>query len=454
MGQEAYNNWYQANRKSIIDDYFTFLKFQSISTDPKYKDDVRDCATWLHSYLEDIGLKTEMWETDGHPVIFGTKLDAGADRPTILIYHHYDVQPVDPLELWDSKPFEPTEKNGQVYARGAADNKGQCFYDITALKAFLELAETSNVNIKILIEGEEECGSESLPKVLEEKKEQLQADYLLVVDVDMPAPGIPGITLGVRGIVTLQVECTAAKSDLHSGNFGGMVMNPNRALADALAKCYDESGKVTIPGFYDDVKPLSEEERTSLYQEMDLTGVFHEFGITATIQEGEFIPIESNWIRPTLEINGMSGGYTGEGFKTIIPAKAMAKISCRLVPDQNPEKTGLLVADFLKKNIAPGIEVKIDIGGAGRGIRTPFQSQIVEVISKAYEDVYERKCEKILCGGSIPISANLEEASGADLVFLGVGLADDGIHAPNEHFGLDRFEKGFLVMTRILETIG
>ncbi len=454
MGLEVYKNWYQAHRKSIIDDYFTFLKFQSISIDPKHRDDVRNCATWLHRYLEDIGLNTEMWATEGHPVIFGTKLDAGTDKPTILIYHHYDVQSVDSLELWDFEPFTPTEKDGVVYARGAADNKGQCFYSVTALKAFLELTEQFNVNIKIIIEGEEECGSENLLKVLIEKKRQLQADYLLVVDVDMAGPGVPGVTLGVRGLVTLQVECIASQSDLHSGNFGGLVMNPIRALADVLAKCYGATGRVTIPGFYDAVKPMSKEEWTVLYQEMDLTSMFNELGITAITYEGEFTPIESNWIRPTLEINGMSGGYTGEGFKSIIPAKAMANLSCRIVPDQDPDQIGVLVADFLKKNIARGIDIKINFLGSGSAIRTPLQSSIVNVVAKAYEDVYKKNCKRILCGGSIPIAARIKEVSGADTVFLGLGLAQDGIHAPNEHFDLDRFEKGFLVMTRILEMIG
>ncbi|MCK4934404.1 MAG: M20/M25/M40 family metallo-hydrolase, partial [Simkaniaceae bacterium] len=271
--------------------------------------------------------------------------------------------------------------------------------------------------------------------------------------VDMPGENQPGITLGARGIVTFDLECTASNLDLHSGSFGGMVMNPNRALADVLAKCYEENGSVAIPGFYEGITPLTKKERGDLFQDMDTEKVFQEFGIRAKICEEGFSTVESNWIRPTLEINGMQGGYTGSGIKTIIPAKAVAKLSCRLVPGQDPKEIGELVAQFLKKNIAQGIEIKIEIGGYGKSVRVPFESKIVEVVSTAFEDVYKDKCVKTLCGGSIPISADLEKISGAKTLLMGVGLAEDGIHAPNEHFGLDRLKQGFLVMTRIFELL-
>ena len=336
-------SWFEKHKEEILRDFTTFLQFKSISTDPAYKKDVLACCQWVQDYLKKCGLDIEVWETEGYPVIFASNLKAGPDRPTVLLYHHYDVQPADPLELWESDPFEPEVRDGHIYARGAQDNKGQCFYSLTAVRAFLE--EHNDVNIKVIVEGEEEIGSRGLSQIVGEKKEALAADHLLIIDTDIPGANVPGVTLGVRGVVTMEVACSGSTVDLHSGLFGGVAYNPNRALAELLAQCWDEKGHVAIPGFYDGVVEPSPAERDDLSFDIepDLSSV------SASPKEEGYSIVEQNWIRPTLEINGMWGGYTGEGFKTVIPASAHAKLSVRTVPDQDPHALMDCIGDFLKK---------------------------------------------------------------------------------------------------------
>lgn len=447
---EQLKKWYKDHYEKTMEDFLTFLSFPSISTDPEHEKDSRRTAAWLRDYMENFGLEAEVWETPGLPVVFGTHLQAGPDRPTLLIYHHYDVQPVDPLELWKSDPFKPVVKNNQVYARGAADNKGQCFYSLTALKAFLEMAKNFNFNIKVFIEGEEESGGRGTAAILKQKEKELKADHLLVIDFDIPNISTPGITLGMRGLVAMNVVCSNSSIDLHSGMHGGIALNPNRALATLIASMWDKEGNILIPHFYDDVKPLSKEDLSKVDMSFDLDAYQHNFGVTAFCAEKKYSLKESNWLRPTLEINGIGGGYTGAGFKTVIPSKAIAKISCRLVPEQNPEKIGQEIAKYLKSRAPEGIKLEIEIHHGAPAFRSRFDSSIVKTAALAYEEVFKGPCKYLFCGGSVPIVVDLARVSQADVAMIGVGLAEDDIHAPNEHFGLDRLELGYLVIGRIL----
>lgn len=446
--------YFQQHQKQITDDYLTFLRFESISTDPAYAQQVQACADWLQNYLTKIGFDVQKWPTEGHPTIFASYLRAGPDKPTLLIYNHYDVQPVDPLEEWETPPFEPTIRNGQVYARGAQDNKGQCFYTMQALKGLIDVTGTLPINIKLIIEGEEETGSNGLAKILSQKQKDLKADHLAIVDLGIPGPDEPTLTLGLRGLVTLDVSLVGSKTDLHSGCHGGVAYNPIHALVDLLAKLRDRTGKISVPGFYDNVLPVDEEEKRQLNLEFDLKKYENMFGIKPTGGEKTFSPAERNWLRPTLEINGVSGGYAGTGFKTVIPAKAHAKISCRLVPNQEPKKIGSLVANFLKENAPDGITVDVQVRpGGGPAIRSKATSKAAQAFAKAYTEVFGKTCGFIFEGASIPIVPELAATSQSDVVMLGLGLGDDLIHAPNEHFGLDRIEKGFLIMALAIESL-
>jgi acetylornithine deacetylase/succinyl-diaminopimelate desuccinylase-like protein len=444
-------------KEEALEDYYTFLRFESVSTDPQYKSQVRACADWLIDYIKKIGFKTELWETHGNPVIFASHLEAGPDKPTLLIYNHYDVQPVDPLNEWETPPFEPSERNGEVYARGAEDNKGQCFYVLQALKFLMQSGKPIPINIKLVIEGEEESASTNLVEVLQQKnrQKQLKADYLAIVDMGLRNKDTPAVTLGVRGLVTMEVRLQGSSGDLHSGSHGGIVINPLHALVEMLSTLHDSQGRVTIPGFYDDIVPMDPKDLAKIALDFDAKKYEEMFGAKPTGGEKNFTPFERAWNRPTLEINGISGGYGGKGFKTVIPAKTLAKVSCRLVPNQDPHKVGELVAKHLKKIVNPGIKCEVEIyPGMGKAIRANPSSKVVEAFSAAYEELFQKPCECIFDGGSIPIVTMLAEASDSDVILLGFGLPDDQIHAPNEHFGVDRLEKGFLVMVRAIEILG
>lgn len=445
---EAFNK----QKEEIIQEFFTFLRFSSISSERDHQPAVIACAEWLQKYLKDLGFKVELWQSKGHPVIFA-HMHVGEEKPTLLIYNHYDVQPVDPLSLWETPPFEPVIKKNSVYARGAQDNKGQCFYVLQALKALLKRDGTLPVNVKLCIEGEEEMGSQAMKELLPQKAKELKADYLAIVDLGIPKPNTPAITLGIRGIICLEVEIEDSRVDLHSGAHGGIVYNPIHALVELLAKLHDTSGKVAIPGFYQDVLPISEKSIFSL--DFDAKEYQKEFGTEALGGEKEYSPMERVGLRPTLEINGITGGYSGPGFKTVIPALASAKISCRLVPDQKPEEIADLVSTFLKKEAPKGLKVKVGVlPGGGVAVRTSSQSKVAKAFAQSYKEVFNKPCEYILCGGSIPIVAELTKVSKAEVVLLGMGLTTDLIHAPNEHFGLDRLEQGYLMFSRALEILG
>ncbi len=450
---------FDAQQDALLEEYFTLLRFPSVSSEPAHAPDVRACADWLVRFLEDIGLTVELWEGHpgphgkGHPTIFAHWLKAGPDVPTVLLYNHYDVQPVDPLPLWLSPPFEPRRDGTEIYARGAEDNKGQCFYVLAALRHLLRTTGRLPVNVKLCIEGEEETGSSVLGGLLAEKRAQLEADYLYVVDVGLHDRSIPAVTLGVRGIAAMTVELRGSSTDLHSGMVGGMVYNPNRALTEMLASCYDENGRVTVAGFYDDVAEPAPDERRQLDFAFNPAEFRAMFGTGANGGERGFEPLERCWLRPTLEINGINGGYSGEGFKTVIPAVATAKLSCRLVPNQTPDRALQLVEDHLRSRLPEGMALTVIRHGGGTAARTPIESEAVRVAASALEELFGKPCHYILSGGSIPIAAGLAEASGAELVLIGFGLADDNIHAPNEHFGVDRIRSGFATIIGILERL-
>lgn len=442
----SFKHWFDVHREKIQRDYFEFLRFRSISTDPAYREEVHACAEWLKKYLKEGGIAAETIPTPGYPLVYGEDLQASGKK-TLLIYGHYDVQPVDPLELWKSDPFEPTEREGQIYARGAVDDKGQIFYAVLAAISIKQIRGSLPINLKFCIEGEEESSSVGLSKALPHLKNKLQADYLLVPDFDQFDRQTPALSLGCRGLVGLEVTLKGSSRDLHSGMYGGIAYNPNRALVELLGKLWDEEGHVQIPGFYDAVIETDPGQ-------FDALSFGEEVGISAFGKEKERSLHEAASLRPTLELNGLSGGYAGAGIKTVIPALASAKITCRLVPDQDPEKIGHAIAAFLKQQAEPGIEVTVHIHpGGARAFRSDPTSKLASAIAAAAEEVCGRACKRLLCGGSIPIVPELIRASGAEMVGMGYGLSDDQIHAPNEHFDMKRLEKGFLTVARGMELL-
>lgn len=441
-------------KEEAFKEYFEFLSIPSVSSEPEFKKDILKGADWVKHYLEALGFKTEVWETPVHPVVFGSWDKAGPGQPTLLIYNHYDVQPADPLEVWQTPPFHPTVREGEVFARGAQDNKGQCFYVLQALKTLLKLTGKLPINVKLIIEGEEECGSVGLQNILRAKREALKADHLAIVDLGIPKIDEPSLTLGIRGVLTMDITATGSNTDLHSGQHGGITFNPIHGLIQLLGKLRDDEGKITIPGFYADVAPLDEEERKNVNWHFDKEAYKHDFGALATGGEQCFSPLERSWIRPTLEVNGIWGGYTGQGFKTVIPAKAHAKVSCRMVPNQDPQKMGKLIVDYLKANAPEGIAIDVHFHpGGGPAVRITPSSKLVQAFAKAYTEVFKKPCGYNYAGGSIPIVTELAEASGSDVVMLGLGLSTDKIHAPNEHFGLNRIEMGVQIIARALENL-
>lgn len=456
------DQWYEERQDSIIKDFFTFLSFPSISSEKQHTSDVRHCAQWLIDYLKAIGLHGELWETPGHPIVFASHQASSPGRPTLLLYHHYDVQPIDPAHQWISPPFSPALRDNKIYARGASDNKGQCFYSLTALKALFELVSPLDLNIKILIEGEEESGGHGTAIAIEQKKDLLKADHLLVIDFDILAPHYPSLTLGMRGILTAEVSCKNSATDLHSGVHGGVALNPNRALIQILSSLWDHQGRVRIPNFYSAVETLSNEALSVLDLSFDFQKYQNDFGIHAYCPEalaGEKNSKEaqkairtSNWLLPTVEINGIQGGYTGPGFKTVIPAVAHAKISCRLVPHQDPQKIGSALSDFLKQEAAhfPGLELQVKCHGGAAAYRTSPLTPVIQAAASIYETLFNTPCRYTLNGGSVPIVTQLAEISGGEVALIGVALESDNIHAPNEHFSLDRLKKGYLLMGGLL----
>lgn len=431
------------NKDRYLAELKELLAIPSVSTNPDNKADVERCAQWVADHLRRIGLhNVQVMPTPGHPVVYGEWLNAPG-APTVLLYGHYDVQPPEPLELWTSPPFEATIRGENLYARGSADDKGQVFIHFKSIEAYLKNTGALPINIKLLIEGEEEIGSEHLVSFVTEHKEMLKADLVLISDSSMFAKGIPSICYALRGLAYMQVDLIGPNKDLHSGSFGGTVHNPIQALAEIIAKLHDKNGKVTIPGFYKDVRPLSAKERNS-FKKLPWSDKKYaaDLGVKQLYGERGFTTLERVWARPTLECNGIWGGFTGEGAKTVLPSKASAKISMRLVPDQKAEKIAKLFEKHIKKIAPKTVSVTVRYLHGGEAAITPIDSPGVQAAVAALEKGFGKKPLYQREGGSIPIVVQFKEVLGLDTVLLGFGLPDENAHAPDEFINLDNFFGG------------
>ena len=439
---EAVQGYIKENRQRFLDELLDFLRIPSVSADKKYKDDVLKAATWLSHELKRIGMDgVEIIPTKGHPVVFGEK-KINDNVPTILIYGHYDVQPADPLNLWNSPPFEPVIKDEKIWARGSCDDKGQLYMHVKALEAMIACDQLP-CNVKVMFEGEEEVGSANLGEFLKTYKDRLSADVILVSDTSIIANDVPSITTGLRGLSYVEVEVTGPNKDLHSGVYGGAVANPCNILCKMIASLHDESRKVTIPGFYDDVDEVSAEERKQMnmapFNEEDYK---KELVVNDLLGEKGFTTLERTSIRPTLDVNGIWGGYIGEGAKTVLPSKAFAKISMRLVPHQDPDKITELFTKYFTSLAPRSVKVKVSVHHGGQPAVTPTDTIEYKAASQAMLKSFGKEPLPQRSGGSIPIVALFESVLGVKTVLLGFGLDSDDIHSPNEHFGLFNFYKG------------
>jgi acetylornithine deacetylase/succinyl-diaminopimelate desuccinylase-like protein len=443
---EKLEEYYRRAEAALVDDLFTFIRFQTISARPGNEDQFDQCARWICSYLERAGFETQMLGSHDRPSVLASYM-AGEDLPTVLFYNHYDVQPVDPLDAWEIPPFEPVVQAGEVYGRGASDNKGQCLYVMAALRALVDLRGKLPLNVKVCIDAEEESGSRGLFAALEGGADAFSSDFLLVVDVGIPQPGRPSVSLGVRGIVTMTVEVVTSREDLHSGSHGGLAPNPIHHLVEILSSLRDPQGRITLPGFYEDVEEPDEELIGVLDFSFDPQAYEESVGARPTGGEKAHSPLERVWLRPTLEINGICGGYCGPGFKTVIPARAQAKISCRLVPNQRPQHIAQLLQSQLMERASEDVQLNVRIHeGMGEPCRCPPNSTIAKALMRAYEEVLGGRCTFRLEGGSIPVASRLAALTGAQTIFMGYSLPTDRAHAPNERFGLDRLRAGFLTV--------
>lgn len=441
-------------RQTYLEDLKTLLSIPSVSTDPERRHEVRRCAQEVARQMENAGFQSvEVLETKGHPAVFGQVL-AGPDRPTALIYGHYDVQPEDPVDLWSSPPFEPTVRDGKIFARGATDDKGQFLCHIKAIAALLQEHGSLPINVKVLIEGEEEIGSPHLAPLLEAHRERLAADVLVVSDSAMFAPGQPSLVYGLRGLCFLQIDLRGANTDLHSGVFGGAVPNPAMELARILSQLKDDQERITVPGFYDEVLEMTPQERQAYAAlEFDEVAFRESLQVPGLSGEAGYSVLEQRTARPTLEINGMLSGYTGPGAKTVLPSVAMAKISCRLVPNQNPETIARLLEDHLRRLCSPHVECQVTVKHGGHPWITPPDHPALEAAAEAVRTVYGKDPVRLREGGSIPIVVDFQRILGLPGILLGFGLQDENLHAPDEHFRLENFYRGIELSAALLQAL-
>jgi len=441
-------------RENYLEDFYSFLRFPSVSTDEKFAGKVRDCAEWLSKKLEVVGLESKLVPTPGHPVVWARNKHRG-DRPTVLIYGHYDVQPPDPLELWDSPPFEPVLKNGYVFARGATDNKGQILSHIVGIQETLQKDRDLPVNVDLVIEGEEEVGSQNLGKFLNDNRGALKCEVVLVSDTGMIAPRTPTLSYGLRGVAALEIKVTGAKMDLHSGIFGGAVANPAAALARLLATLHDSNGHIAVQGFYDDVAPLQQWERDA-WKKLPIdpdSEMLEETGAPVLFGEAGFSTLERIWARPTAEINGMGSGYQGPGTKTVLPSHAMAKLTFRLVPNQNGDAIIDLVKKHLQKNLPPGVTVEMRSGHHGPWYLTDPHSKFGQAAQHALKKAFNKDTALIREGGSIPIVSDFRKILGVETLLIGLALQDCRAHSPNENFPLENLEAGARMNQAVLREL-
>ena len=437
-------DYLDAARPRQLEELMAWLRIPSISTLAAHKADVMSAAVWLRDHCLRMGLdNVTLIDSGTQPMVYADWLHAGPDKPTVLIYGHFDVQPVDPLDLWQSSPFAPEVRGDNLYARGASDDKGQTFVHIKAVEALLQTTGRLPVNVKFLIEGEEESGSRTISSYVPAHAAQLAADAVLVSDTHIIAPDRPAILYGLRGMWVAEITVTGPAHDLHSGSFGGTIHNANQALAEILAALHDRNGRVTVPGFYDQVRKLSPAERATLAQvPYGEAEVLADSGAPALYGEPEFTPVERTGARPTLEINGMWGGFIEPGFKTVIPSQAHAKISCRLVPNQDPARIGELVTAYLKQLTPPTATIDVRGHRGAPAFLTPYDAPAIQAAARAYTQVFGNAPVFTLEGGGVPIVNVFQSVLNAPIVLMGFGLPDDNLHAPNEKFHLPCFYKG------------
>lgn len=439
---QAWNDYQTKNKERFLNELLELLRIPSISAKGEHKADMIACAEAVKQRLEEAGVdKAAIYTTEGHPVVFAEKI-IDAAKPTVLVYGHYDVQPADPLNLWSSGPFEPVIKDGKIFARGSCDDKGQFYMHVKALETLVH-TNTLSTNIKFIIEGEEEIGSPNLAKFVSSHKDLLKADVILISDTAMISMDNPSIDIGVRGLSYIEVEVTGPNRDLHSGVYGGAVANPITILAKMIASCHDENNHITIPGFYDDVVESSTAERKLMAEApFDENEYKKDLGVKELWGEKGYTSNERTGIRPTLELNGIWGGYTGEGAKTVLPAKAHAKISARLVPNQSSGKITEKLLNYFKSIAPAGVTVKAEEHHGGEPYMTPIDSSGYKAAAKAIEATFGKSPIPVRGGGSIPICALFEKELGVKIVFLGFGLDSDNLHSPNEKYDLFNFYKG------------
>ena len=442
------------NRDRYVEELKQYLAIPSISALPEHAADVRRAAEWTGDALRTVGMQNvRLIDTPGNPVVYGDWMNAPG-KPTILFYGHYDVQPVDPVDLWTSPPFEATVRDGEIYARGAADDKGQVFMHIKAVEAHLKQAGNLPINMKFFIEGEEEVGSEHLDEFVRSHKQDLAADVVVISDSPMFDRGIPSICYGLRGLTYFQLDMKGTKSDLHSGSFGGAVANPAFVMAQVLAQMKDRSGRIKIPGFYEDVRGLSEAERAEWKKlPFNETKYRKELGAPKLFGETGYSTLERVWARPTLEVNGLISGFTGSGAKTVLPAKAMAKVSMRLVPDQNPQKIGDLFEEYVKKICPKTVELTVTRMQSGKAWMTEFDNKYVRAAGRAIEQGFGQAPVFTREGGSIPVVSTFQEELGVPSVLFGVGLPDENAHAPDERLDLGNFHNGIIAAAYLYQEI-
>lgn len=442
------------NEERFKAELFDFLRIPSISTDSEYENDVKDAANYILNKLSRLDLdRTELFETDGNPIVYG-ELITDSSKPTVLVYGHYDVQPPDPMDLWNTPPFEPTLRDGDIYARGSSDDKGQSFTHVKALESYLQSDTEFPVNIKFILEGEEEIGSPNLVPFIEEHTDLLDCDMVLISDTAMFAEDTPSITYGLRGLAYMEMEVQGPNRDLHSGVYGGAVDNPANVLSDIISQLKDEDGVIQIDGFYDDVEPLSDEDREA-YKKLpfDEEEYKEELGLDALHGEAGYSTLERASARPTLDVNGMWSGYQGEGAKTVLPAKAGAKVSMRLVPDQDPKKIAKLFKEHVQSLVPDTVSIEITEHHGGHPAITDLSFYGLKAAADAFEEVYDKEPFFAREGGSIPIVADFQRVLGAQSILMGFGLNSDAIHSPNEKFALKDFYRGIRTSAKFFELL-
>ncbi|MBI1870152.1 MAG: dipeptidase [Chlamydiae bacterium] len=447
-------NYVDSHRGDFLSALSDCLRIPSISVSPSHVQEVARCANFLAGRLKNLGLKSvKVFPTERHPIVYGEWLEA-ALKPTVLVYGHYDVQPVDPLNEWVNPPFEPQVRKGDLYARGAIDDKGQVYIHLSAIEAFLKTEGRLPVNLKILLEGEEEIGSPNLEKFLKTHRDLLKSDFVIISDTPMLDKGVPSICYGLRGLCYMELEVTGPVQDLHSGMWGGTLENPANALAGILSRLKGKDGKILIPNFYKEVQPLSKHERKMLAQLPFSEKKFLKMmGVKELIGEKGYTTFERMWARPTLDINGIFGGFSGEGSKTIIPAKVGAKVSMRLVPNQDPKKIAIAFQKYIKKISPPTVKVKVIKHHGSQAFLERLDHPVLEIASRALETAFGKKAHFIREGGSIPFVKTISDIMKKPCLLLGFGLPDENAHAPNERLHLDNFYKGILSMVDLYDRL-